>query len=186
MSYIVDIACGSNTLTHDDYLEFLKYAFERCDRFMLVYVNFYNKGYSANVKKIMQELSPYEIYRRTDPKWAGTVVFQSDTNSAAAKATRYKIVFYRTEKPAYEILSKVEDLFKFIYPNNPQDLGFFIGNKCWFYSVAHEKIASVICANEEDVNKLRDMELSTDENTHKLNDRGIEAYGKFDESYKGV
>ena len=36
-------------------------------------------------------------------------------------------------------------------PENPQDLAFFKGNKCWFYSVGHEKIAGIIRADDEDV-----------------------------------
>lgn len=65
--------------------------------------------------------------------------------------TSYKVVFYRTDEDAKEVLKYVFKISDWSCPENPQDLAFFKGNKCWFYSVGHEKIAGIIRADDEDV-----------------------------------
>ena len=53
------------------YFNFIDYAFDRTDYFMLVYVNYYGKGYSKIMKSFRNELRNYEVKCRTDPHWPG-------------------------------------------------------------------------------------------------------------------
>ena len=44
--------------------------------------------------------------------------------------------------------------------SNPEDLAFFKGNQCWFYSVGHEWIAGIIHADEEDIAFVESLGLA--------------------------
>ncbi len=46
-----DICCG------DNYRNFLAYAFQQADYFMLVYVNYYGGGYTKSMKDFKKPLS---------------------------------------------------------------------------------------------------------------------------------
>ncbi|MBE6947497.1 MAG: hypothetical protein E7454_04525 [Ruminococcaceae bacterium] len=125
------------------YYNFLDYAFSKTDYFMLVYVNYYGKGYSKETKRIMNDLSTFKVKSRTNPSWPGTL-------NTYTKNTTYKIVFYRNTNEGKEILKQVKCLSDWTCPAYPQDLAFFKGGECWFYSVGHEKIGAIIGATEED------------------------------------
>lgn len=126
------------------YFDFLDYAFSRTDYFMLVYVNYYGKGYTQTMKAFRTALKPFEVKSRTNPSWPGTL----DT---VCPHTTYKIIFYRNTADAKKILKQVNCLSDWSRPKYPQDLAFFKGNQCWFYSVGHEKIAAMIHATDEDL-----------------------------------
>ena len=113
---------------------------------MLVYVNYYGKGYSKTAKQIMNNLKMFKVKSRTNPSWPGTP-------GTCANNTSYKVVFYRNTNEAKEILKQVNCLSDWSYPA-PQDLAFFKGEDCWFYSVGHEKIGAIIGATQCDFDFL--------------------------------
>ena len=156
----------------DNYPLFLDYAFDVADFFMLVYVNYYGNGYSAIMKKFKKELKPFQVKTRTDPHWPGTP-FTYCLN------TTYKIVFYRTDIKAKAILKKVNALNDWSCPHYPQDLAFFKGNICWFYSVGHENIAAVLRPTNDDFEFLESHQLAHRANAKKLSDY----YSQFDEQF---
>ncbi len=137
-----------------NYYNFLDYAFSKTDYFMLVYVNYYGKGYTKTMKKFMETLKPYFVKSRTNPSWPGTL-------SVNSKNSRYKVVFYKNSTEAKEILKKVNSLWCWRRPEYPQDLAFFIGNQCWFYSVGHERIAAIIRASEDDIEFVDAMGIAS-------------------------
>lgn len=126
------------------YYDFLDYAFSRADYFMLVYVNYYGKGYTAAQKHFKNVLNAFKVKSRTNPSWAGT------PRTYCPNST-YKIVFYCTNSAAKEILKEVDHLSAWSRPSYPEDLSFFIGNQCWAYSVGHENIQGIIHANKQDI-----------------------------------
>ena len=105
------------------YFDFLDYAFKRTDYFMLVYVNYYGKGYSQIKKSYRKALKPFEIKSRTNPSWPGTL-------GQICPNTTYKIVFYRNSEKAKGILKNVEGISQWTSPSYPEDLAFFKGNQC--------------------------------------------------------
>ena len=135
------------------YFDFLDYAFAKTDYFMLVYVNYYNKGYSKTMKYFRKALKPYQIKSRTDPSWPGVP-------STYCPNTTYKIIFYSNQPEAKEILKQVTALSDWSSPSYPQDLAFFKGNQCWFYSVGHEKIGAIIRATDEDISFVESKGLA--------------------------
>ncbi len=126
------------------YFAFLEYAFSETDYFMLVYVNYYGKGYSKKMKEIKKALEPYKVKSRSNPSWPGTLW-------SVCQDTEYKVVFYRNDERAKTVLKSVEKVSDWTRPGYPEDLAFFKGNICWFYSVGHEKIAAIIHASEKDI-----------------------------------
>ena len=138
------------------YFDFLDYAFAEADYFMLVYVNYYSKGYTKMMKYFKKALIPYQVKTRSNPCWPGTLC----TNTPQ---TTYKIVFYKTADAAKEILKKVNKLSDWAAPSLPQDLALFKGNTCWFYSVGHEKMGAFINATEKDLDFLEIKKLASRE-----------------------
>ena len=142
--YFNEKAQQANSSCKTDYCAFLDYALCKTDYFMLVYKNFYGKGYGKNQNEIKQALAEFQIKKRTNPKWPGVPY----TN---APNTTYQVIFYRNCPEAFRILKKVDKISDWNAPLFPSDLAFFVGNRCWFYSVGHEKIAAIIDASEEDI-----------------------------------
>ena len=158
--------------THCDgnqYFNFLDYAFQKSNCFMLVYVNYYGKGYTSKQKYFRNALEKYKIKSRTNPKWPGTL----KTYSAGST---YKIVFYKTEPKAKDILKEVQSLFDWSRPSCPEYLAFFIDKQCWFYSVGHEKIAAIIHADEEDLNFLEYEGIALQKNAFLPKDNYFQLY----------
>ena len=127
------------------YDKFIDYAFDKADYFMLVFINFYNKGYSEKQIEFKRNLEPFIVKVRTNPSWPGTPCVRCPNTS-------YEVAFYRTDEKAKAVLKKVECISDWSRPGMPEDLAFFIGDKCWFYSVGHEKIAAIIYADNDDIN----------------------------------
>lgn len=160
---------SNNQATNIEYYRFLDYAFEHTDYFMLVYINYYGKGYSHQAKQIREALAPYQVKTRTDPRWPGTL-------GKCAKDTKYKIIFYKTEPAAKIVLKKVNALSDWSYPL-PEDLAFFKGCECWFYSVGHENIAAILRASNEDIKFLECYGLAERKNAREM----TEYYLQYDE-----
>ena len=150
---------------------FLDYAFENTDYFMLVYVNYYGKGYSQRAKDIKKSLEKYKVKTRTNPQWPGTP-------GTYAKNTTYKIIFYKTDMAAKKVLKQVSCMSDWSAPF-PQDLAFFKGNLCWFYSVGHEKIGVIIRASRNDIDFLESIGLAKRNDARPMN----EYYMLYDESW---
>jgi hypothetical protein len=139
------------------YHSFLDYAFNEATYFMLVYVNYSGKGYSNAMKEFKVALKSYQVKSRSNPYWPGV------QGTYSHKST-YRVVFYKTHPKAKDILKRVSRLSEWSSPHNPQDLAFFKGNQCWFYSVGHEKIAAIIHANEKDLDFVETYGLATRQN----------------------
>ena len=154
----------------DVYFDFLDYAFKCADYFMLVYVNYYGKGYSAIMKNFKKDLESFRVKTRTNASWPGTP-------ATFCPNTTYKIVFYRTVPEAKAILKRVKTLRGWSSPSYPQDLAFFKKNQCWFYSVGHENIAAIIRATDNDFDFLETKGLALGRNAQPL----TEYYKAFDE-----
>ena len=135
------------------YLDFLDYAFSVADFFMLVYKEHYGRGYLQEQKTIMHALQKFKFRRRMEPSWPGTP-------GMYAPKTKYKIVFYRCDPAAKEILKAVNGIYDWKYPY-PEDLAFFKGNQCWFYSTAHEYLATIVHATDEDLEFLEAKGLAS-------------------------
>ena len=105
------------------------------------------------------------------PSWPGTTATDCPN-------TTYKIVFYKNCAQAKEILGKVDCLSAWTRPFYPQDLAFFKGNQCWFYSVGHEKIAQIIHATDEDISFWEENELASREDAYIPRNNWFDTYNE--------
>ena len=153
------------------YFDFLDYAFSKADYFMLVYVNYYGKGYTNQQKHFRDSLKKFKVKSRNNPSWPGTP-------KTFSRGTTYKITFYKTSEDAKEILKEVSCLSSWSRPINPEDLAFFKGNQCWFYSTGHEKIAAIIHADNEDIEFLISKGLATREAVSIPTDNYFDSYNE--------
>lgn len=154
------------------YFDFINYAFLETDFFMLVYVNYYGKGYTKVMKSFMKELDSSKVKRRTNPRWPGTL-------KTDCRDTTYKIVFYRNTAEAKEILKRVTCLSDWSSPSYPQDLAFFKGNQCWFYSVGHEKIGAIIHATDKDLDFVEANGLAMRDSAYKPQSNYFDSYDEI-------
>lgn len=155
----------------ETYYNFLDYAFQKSNYFMLVYVNYYGNGYTKAMKQYMKALEPFIIKSRTNPSWPGTL-------KTFCPNTTYKINFYRNTPEAKAVLKQAYCLSDWSRPSYPQDLAFFRGNQCWFYSVGHEMIGAFIHADAEDINFVVTNGLASSTDTYIPRDS---YYDLFDE-----
>lgn len=153
------------------YQEFLDYAFDETDFFMLVFVNYNGKGYTKAMKEFKKALQQYQVKSRNNPKWPGTLITFSNN-------TTYKIIFYKNCEETKHILSRMKKLSDWTRPSNPQDLAFFRGNQCWFYSVGHEKIGAIIHASKKDIEFVMSHNLVE---RHNIFEYDKDYYDDFDE-----
>lgn len=159
------------------YHNFLDYAFDETDYFMLVYVNYNGNGYSKIMKDLRDKLKPYKVKSRTNPSWPGTP-------KTWCNNTTYQINFYRNTTEAKELLKSVDKLSDWSRPSYPQDLAFFKGNQCWFYSVGHEKIGAIIHANEKDIDFVEANGLALrDKAFERQSAEEKQFFGAFDEDF---
>lgn len=153
----------------DVYSRFIDYAFEESDFFMLVYVNYYGKGYTKVMKKFRDELQPFVVKSRSNPSWPGTL-------ETYCPNTTYKVIFYRKDEKAKEILKTVDRLSTWSCPSYPQDLAFFKGNNCWSYSIGHEVMGGLIDPTEKDILFLEENGLASRSNIEIDTDNYYSAY----------
>lgn len=159
------------------YFDFLDYAFSKTDYFMLVYVNYYGKGYTRQQKYFKKTLEPFKVKSRSNPSWPGTL-------KTFSKNSSYKVVFYKNDERAKQLLKECNCLSDWSRPVNPEDLAFFKGNKCWFYSVGHEKIAAIIRADKEDLDFVESTGLAS-RSKAKIRDDYFDAYDEEIETGDG-
>ena len=153
----------------DTYQRFVDYAFENCDFFMLVYVNYYGKGYSKELKQFEKMLKPFQYKRRTDPCWPGTP-------GTYCKNTTYKVVFYPTTEETKRIVKSVNALEEWGGKTLPQDIAFFKGNNCWFYSVIHETMAGIVDVSEKDIHFCKKNGLYSPSCLNSISEQEISYY----------
>jgi hypothetical protein len=58
-----------------------------------------------------------------------------------------------------EVLCSVPGLYKWIYPNLPEDLCFYKNGKCFLRSVAHEKLCWIYTEDEKEIKALEKIGL---------------------------
>ena len=89
------------------------------------------------------------------------------------------MVFYRTDEQAKDILKSVNGLCELRSPDFPYDIAFYKGNKCRFFSVAHEYMESILFATQLDVDFLKKHNLYDPESVDEMDPN----FNKFDEIF---
>lgn len=171
----IDEGLGNPSCVGEYYNALLDYAFEQADYFMLAWMEYGNEygihNFSKEAYEIQKLLSPYIVKIRSDLHWPGSSPVPLGTCKIIGQ-----VVFYITAPEAKQVLKRVAGLFDWINPDYPQDLAFFKENKCWFYSVAHEKMASFVRATDEDVAFLISHGVDTEYSTYILDDTALATY----------
>ena len=150
--FMEDLHNNENLCSGQLYYDFLDYAFSKTDCFSLIYVNFFGRGYSNEMKHFRELLRKFKIKSRSE---------YSDTTN-----TTYKYAFYRNTEEAKSILKRVNSLTDW-KRGNPQDLAFFRGDQCWFLSDGSECVAGIIHPDKEDIEFLISKGLSKKEYVYK-------------------
>ena len=132
----------------DNYVDFINYCVETCDYCMLVYRYYKQKGLPDPIKFVRNQLRPLCVKTKSDSAWPGTPFTFADFY-------RYRICFYKLNDDVKSILYNAQHLFGFDSVRFPQDVAFFRRNKCFIYSVVHEKFASMVDPEKKDKEMLK-------------------------------
>ncbi|GAA0178456.1 hypothetical protein SH2C18_15120 [Clostridium sediminicola] len=114
----------------------------------------YQRIFKNNTEVFLEKLKPYLIKIRNHPtEWPSSkIAFLS--NDSSVDICTYKIC---SEVKSY--LLDVKGLFNWRHPYFPNDLCFFSKGYCWFYTVAHDRDATMYISDFNDVVKLRKLGL---------------------------
>lgn len=148
--------CITSELVGVKYENFLRYALERSDAFLLVFCDYDSKqSYEKRKKKLREELSGYRIKSRRNPSWPSNEIHTD----------KYKcfVDIHRMSLEVLPFLLKTEGIYNWMYPTYPEDLCFFKNGKCWFASCAHERFASILLKTEADIEFLKANGISYEE-----------------------
>lgn len=66
---------------------------------------------------------------------------------------------YNYNDDVIEIFKEVDGLYKWLYPNYPEDLYFFSNGKCYFASISHEKECCFFDDSEEIIDLVESLNL---------------------------
>jgi len=148
---------GEN-IEKENYKEFINYALDNSDFFLLVFSKKKNEGFKYKMKEIKKELIKLKVKSKFTYTWAGNIM--SPNNK-----WEYQACYYNAESNALSSLLSVKSLFEWDWPLLPQDLCFYRKNQCWFKSVSHERLALLIKPTKFDIDffsKIGFIEESND------------------------
>ena len=141
--------------TKDQFKKFVEYLYSRCDKFLMAIPNFERtryqqdemnekyKKYLNNIKPICDSIEPYIIYKYYTKHYM-------HTKSSIIRDARL-VKFYEGFK---DILLKSGGFHKWLYPKYPEDLCFFKGQKCWFFTIVHEDMFYIVEPTDEDIDMI--------------------------------
>ena len=141
------------SITGENYRRLIDFAFEHSETVMMVYkTSGYRRKSDDVIMYVRALLMPYILHTKNNSEltpenpcftWPGTTCGYSDPLDPAA-------VFYyediRIYADMYELSDFVKDYIRsvdgFFYwtqrYDNPEDISFYCGGKCWLYTTAHE------------------------------------------------
>ena len=135
----------------EDYINFIKYFVHNSDAFSLVYFRYTkNERVKESVKKIKKLLQPYKIYSKTSNEWPGTKTLNYNNHI-------YTLCLYRSDERVIDILSIVNDIFDWEYPDYPMDLSFFKNGYAWLTTCSHEYFCILYTNNKSIVTDLKEL-----------------------------
>jgi hypothetical protein len=135
----------------EKYKDFIKFAINNSERFILVERNDMDKG--SNIALLLKALDPYLISIEYGNEWPGTNLMGNNA----------KIYYFNSHSQCSEILLKFSNsIFSWVQPNLLEDLCFLKeNNNPWIVNVAHEYELLFInlTANEYDTLKKIGIEF---------------------------
>ena len=135
----------------EDYINFIKYFVQNSDAFSFVYFKYTkNERVKESVKNIKKLLQPYKIYSKTSNEWPGTVTLNYNNHI-------YTLCLYRSDERVVDVLSTVNDIFDWDYPNYPMDLSFFKDGYAWLTTCSHEYFCILYTDNRSIVTDLKEL-----------------------------
>lgn len=141
-------------LSGEEYSQFLNYMLNKSDAFSLVYFK-YNESEKVKktVKQLKESLKPFVIYSRIGNEWPSMITLNENNHI-------HKIVLYRADFNAKNVLLKVKSLFSWDYPESPMDLCFYRDGYGWFASSSHEQFSYIYTEDEQEISQLADLGIN--------------------------
>lgn len=133
----------------EKYNKLIDYAIKNSDAFMFVTCDFDKDiNYKQKVIPFVKDLEPYIIKIRHNKIWPG---------QERLGRQKHNIYLFRMCEEVKEKLLEPNGLYKWRYPNYPEDLSFFRDGRCWLTSIAHEDFSYIYEKDIEEVNKFKEI-----------------------------
>lgn len=141
----------NKSLNEKNYKTLIMYLYKHCEIITFLVPDFnYAVGvnYEDRIKPLLEDIKPF-IQNN----------YVSDEYCDRKTEGIYNI--YRVNFDYYitEVLCSVPGLYKWIYPNLPEDLCFYKNGKCFLRSVAHEKLCWIYTEDEKEIKALEKIGL---------------------------
>ncbi len=118
------------------YTDLIDHCYQRCDAFLLVYINYdHDPQYCKVTRWWQQELLCDLILERHNPIWPSIELIDY--------RGEVTICIYRFSPHAFELIRSSKDLFSWNYPDKPEDISFLKAGKCYLGISAHEEYAFI-------------------------------------------
>ena len=107
-------------------------------KFQLERDNQQYKEYYQNIDPLLKKIDTQLIKKCVDIQYFDQIYnYEHETR------------IYNYNSDVFEVLKKADGLYKWRYPNYPEDLYFFSNGKCYFKSITHEKESWLFDDREE-------------------------------------
>ncbi|MBP3554378.1 MAG: hypothetical protein J6K63_01940 [Clostridia bacterium] len=140
----------------EGYEKFIDHMLSYSDYFSFIYFRYReNERMKKTTREIHDALAKFKVKSKFTHEWPGTISFDDQHF--------YKIVLYRSDPAAKEILCRFTHLFDWDYPMAPMDMAFYKDGMCVFSVTAHERDASLYTDDKKLVHTLEAMGVDLDD-----------------------
>lgn len=135
--------------------------YQRCDYFSVTLPNYKQHLCGSRMRKnrefrkYMKNIKP--IYDNIEPHVTFTRITKSFMNSKYSYVLEIKVA--KLYKGFKKILLSNGSFFNWLWPDMPEDLCFYIGEKCWMMTLSHEDECIIFDENETDIKMLEDNNI---------------------------
>lgn len=151
------------------YQNFIHYAIEHSDAFMLVEYKSSEKT-GKSYYQTFEELEKFQIKERGKEnniwKWPNMEAMYDELRAEYCEPYDYIIRMYRADMAVEKVLQKPKSLFNWNWPDYPMDLSFFKEGVCWFATTAHEKNAYIYTDSNDLLQDLKQLGLSFEKESY--------------------
>lgn len=147
------------------YVSFINYAVTHSDYFSLVYFRYSEKDrVKKSIKEIHNKLQKHKVCVKRGGRWPEVIVSPENKHV-------YKVVLYKSDTDVIPILSVVNSLQEWEFPQYPEELCFYRDGICWITTV------HLYTDNNNEINYLSELgieltKLGSTDDLFSINDLG--------------
>lgn len=152
-------------IKNETYEELIDYAYKKCDAVMFVFRkdgfgNHEIKTLEDTESKLEKQFNSFLLHKFNRPSWVFSTVLNdtySNKYSEYEFEKLFQIQFYKFADCIKDYLLSNKNLYKWLNPKYPEDVSFFINERCWFTSITHEEMCDIFVESKEEYEYLKSI-----------------------------